>query len=293
MVRRSRRESLVSEEWATVVVVAEVDEYELVSGLLWAAGVAGIEEIEQPDGRIELRAGCRAEVVEDVRRSLTERWSLDVERTEGDAGLDEWREHAVAWRAGERFVVVPAWQPPPEWITGADIVLVVDPDRSFGSGSHPTTRSCLVAVERRVRPGMVVADVGCGSGVLAIAAARRGASAVHAVDTDPRAVTATEANAQRNGVGARVRAMVGSVEQLDAGRHDVVLANIGAATLCELAPALCALVTTEGVLVLSGVLDTQTAAVIDAHGAFGFVPAQLERDGEWCTIELRRGDGSD
>lgn len=283
----------MSEEWATVVLVVESDERELVSGLLWEAGVAGIEEIDQPDGRIELRVGCRAEVAEDVRRSLTERWSLDVERTEGDAGLDDWREHAVAWRAGERFVVVPAWQPPPEWITGADVVLVVDPHRSFGTGSHPTTRSCLAAVERLVRPGMVVADVGCGSGVLAIAAARRGASVVRAVDTDVQSVAVTEANAQRNGVGTRVQAMVGSVEQLDAGRHDVVLANIGAATLCELAPQLCALVTPEGVLVLSGVLDNQAAAVIDVHGAVGFEVAHLERVGEWCTIELRRGDGSD
>lgn len=283
----------MSEQWATVVLVVETDERELVSGLLWEAGVAGIEEIDQPDGRIELRAGCRVEVVEDVRRSLTERWSLDVDRTEADAGLDDWRDHAVAWRAGQRFVVVPAWQPPPEWITGADIVLVIDPDRSFGSGSHPTTRSCLAAVERLVRPGAVVADIGCGSGVLAIAAARRGALEVHAVDTDPQAVDATVANAARNGVGPRVHASVGPLDRLEAAHHDVVLANIGAATLRELAPSLCRLVTLDGSLVLSGVLDVQTAAVVDAHARFGFVVTDLERDGEWCTLELRRGRGSD
>lgn len=283
----------MSEEWSTVVLVVESDERELVSGLLWEAGVAGIEEIDQPDGRIELRAGCRSDVVENVRRSLTERWSLDVDRVEADAGLDDWREHAVAWRAGERFVVVPAWQPPPEWITGADVVLVVDPDRSFGSGSHPTTRSCLAAVERLVRPAMVVADVGCGSGVLAIAAARRGATAVHAVDTDPQAIAATEANAARNGVGTRVHASVGSVDRLEVGRHDVVLANIGADTLCGLAPVLCALVAPGGTVVLSGVLDTQSAAVIEAHAINGFDVVHLDRDDEWCTIELRRPDGSD
>lgn len=283
----------MSEEWATVVLVVEPDERDLVSGLLWAAGVAGIEEIDQPDGRTELRAGCRSEVVDDVRRSLTERWSLDVDRIEPDAGLDDWREHAVAWRAGERFVVVPAWQPPPEWITGADIVLVVDPDRSFGSGSHPTTRSCLAAVERLVRPGMVVADIGCGSGVLAIAAARRGAQSVHAVDTDPGAVAATEANALRNGVGARVQVSVGSVDRLAPGGHDVVLANIGAATLCDLAPVLCGLVAPGGTLVLSGVLDIQSTGVIEAHADVGFEVVHLGHDGEWCTIELRRRDGSD
>lgn len=283
----------MSDEWSTIVLVVEPDERDLVSGLLWEAGVAGIEEIDQPDGRIELRAGCRSDVVEDVRRSLTERWSFDVDRTEADAGLDDWRQHAAAWRAGARFVVVPAWQPPPEWITGADIVLVVDPDRSFGSGSHPTTRSCLAAVERLVRPGMVVADVGCGSGVLAIAAARRGASAVHAVDTDPQAITATEANAARNGVGTRVQATVGSVDRLAVGRHDVVLANIGAATLCEIAPDLCASVAPGGTLVLSGLLDTRSASVVEAYSTLGFVVAHLDRDDEWCTLELRRHDGSD
>ena len=283
----------MNDAWATVVVVVEPHECDLVAGLLWESGVAGIEEIDQPDGRVELRAGCRAEVVDDVRRLLTERWSVDVDRVAADAGLDDWREHAEAWRAGERFVVVPAWQPPPDWITGADVVLVVDPDRSFGSGSHPTTRACLAAVERLVRPGMVVADVGCGSGVLAIAAARRGALEVHAVDTDPQAVDATSANAERNSVGARVRVSTGSVDLLEPGRHDVVMANIGAATLRSVAPLLSALVAPGGALVLSGVLDSQSDEVIDAYAPCGLDVMRLDRDGDWCTVELRRRDGSD
>lgn len=289
----------VTDDWATVVVVVEPDEYDVVTGLLWDAGVAGVEEIPQADGRVELRAGCRSAEVERVRRTLTEGFvaaralAVSVESVAADAGLDEWRDHATAWRAGARFVVVPAWQPPPDWITGADIVLVVDPAHAFGSGSHPTTRACLAAIERRVRPGDVVADVGCGSGVLAVAAARRGAVEVRAVDIDPQAVVATTANAARNGVGPLVHASRSGTEHLAPHRFDVVVANIGAATLCESAPMIGALPTPEGVLVLSGVLASQVDAVDRAYAAHGFVVERTESDGDWCTLELRRADRAD
>lgn len=289
----------VTDDWATVVVVVEPDEYDVVTGLLWDAGVAGVEEIPQSDGRIELRAGCRSAEVERVRRTLTEGFiaaralAVSVESVAADTGLDEWRDHATAWRAGARFVVVPAWQPPPDWITGADIVLVVDPAHAFGSGSHPTTRACLAAIERLVRPGDVVADIGCGSGVLAVAAARRGAVEVRAVDIDPQAVVATTANAARNGVGPLVHASRSGTEHLAPDRFDVVVANIGAATLCESAPMIGALPTPEGVLVLSGVLASQVDAVDRAYAAHGFVIERTESDGDWCTLELRRADRAD
>lgn len=274
-------------EWATVVVVAEPHEVDLAVGLLWEAGVAGIEEVVQPDGRVELRAGCEFDRVDGVRRVLTERWSVDVESTPADAGLDRWRDHAAAWRAGERFVVIPAWQPPPEWVTHTDVVLVVDPDRSFGSGSHPTTRLCLSAVERLVRPGAVVADVGCGSGVLAIAAARRGASDVYAIDVEPGAVVATARNSARNGVGTTVRASGDAVSDLPAGTFDVVLANIGAAVLRDLAADFAAALAPDGVLVLSGVLDVQVDGVLAAFADCGLRPDRIDADGDWRALELR------
>ena len=274
-------------EWATVVVVAEPDEVELVTSLLWDAGVAGIEEIDQPDGRVELRAGCTADVVDDVRRVLTARFTVGVQSTAADAGLDDWRDHAAAWRAGERFVVVPAWQAPPDWVTGSDIALVIDPAHSFGSGSHPTTRLCLAAIERTVRPGTTVADIGCGSGVLSIAAARRGAVEVQAVDIEADAVAATVANADRNGVGAIVRASDVSPAALAAGTFDVVVANIGAGALRSMAVELAALLASDGVLVLSGVLTAQADEVRSAFEATGLVLVGSAVDEDWVALELR------
>lgn len=276
--------------WATVVVVAEPDEVDLVSGLLWDAGVAGIEEIVQPDGRVELRAGCEAEVLDEVRRVLTDRWVVAVDAVGADVGLDDWRDHASAWRAGERFVVVPAWQAPPEWVTHADIALVIDPGHSFGSGSHPTTRLCLAGVERLVGPGARVADIGCGSGVLAIAAARRGARPVVAIDIAEEAVVATTANAARNGVASVVHTSTDPMSALAPCGFDVVVANIGAAVLRSSAPDLVGLLAADGVLLLSGVLDEQADAVVDAYVALGPMSVRTDVEGEWCALELRRVD---
>jgi ribosomal protein L11 methyltransferase len=244
-------------EWSTVVVIVDVAEADVVSGLLWSVGVAGVEERVFDDDRVELRAGVASDGVHDVRTALGDRWPVMVESVAVDEGLDAWREHAQASRAGDRIVVVPVWQSTPEWVSADDLVLSIDPGHTFGSGSHPTTRMCLVAIEANLAPVSVVADIGCGSGVLSMAAARLGAVRVDAIDIDKRAVAETVANAERNGVGATVDSSTGVVRSLGRGRHDLVVANIGAATLVSMASDLSALVAPGGVLVLSGVLDGQ------------------------------------
>jgi ribosomal protein L11 methyltransferase len=276
-------------EWSTVVVIVDVAEADVVSGLLWSVGVAGVEERVFDDDRVELRAGVASDGVHDVRTALGDRWPVMVESVAVDEGLDAWREHAQASRAGDRIVVVPVWQSTPEWVSADDLVLSIDPGHTFGSGSHPTTRMCLVAIEANLAPVSVVADIGCGSGVLSMAAARLGAVRVDAIDIDKRAVAETVANAERNGVAARVDSSINSVGSLGHGRHDLVVANIGAATLVSLAIDLCALVTPGGVLVLSGVLDEQVDAVADAYLAHGFTVRDTMADGEWRALVLRAG----
>jgi ribosomal protein L11 methyltransferase len=276
-------------EWSTVVVIVDVAEADVVSGLLWSVGVAGVEERVFDDDRVELRAGVASDGVHDVRTALGDRWPVMVESVAVDEGLDAWREHAQASRAGDRIVVVPVWQSTPEWVSADDLVLSIDPGHTFGSGSHPTTRMCLAAIEANLAPVSVVADIGCGSGVLSMAAARLGAVRVDAIDIDERAVAETVANAERNGVAARVDSSINSVGSLGHGRHDLVVANIGAATLVSLAIDLCALVTPGGVLVLSGVLDEQVDAVADAYLAHGFTVRDTMADGEWRALVLRAG----
>ena len=161
-------------------------------------------------------------------------WSPVVLAADDDGYLDAWRTWAAPIRAGRGVVLHPAWIPMPDPPAAGDLVVVLDPGRAFGSGSHESTRLAVAAIEDLGVPGARVLDVGCGSGVLAVVAALLGAAEVVAVDVDPEAVAATEANAAANGVADRVRARSSPVAELDEP-YDVVVANIGGRTLFDLA----------------------------------------------------------
>jgi ribosomal protein L11 methyltransferase len=160
-------------------------------------------------------------------------------------------------RIGARLWIVPSWHEAP----AEGVVLRLDPGLAFGTGSHPSTRLVLAWLERVLAPGAAVLDYGCGSGILAIAAAKLGAARVDAVDLDPDALAATGANARAN------RAAVGvfAPDRLPLGAYDVVLANILAQPLILLAPLLAARTRTGGLIVLSGILEAQTGEVAAAY----------------------------
>ena len=158
-------------------------------------------------------------------------------------------------RVSERLWIVPSWHESPD---PAAINLILDPGMAFGTGSHPTTRLCLEWLERTVSPSCSVLDYGCGSGILAIAAARLGAGRVAGVDIDPQAVASARANAERNEVSAL---FADSAEPV-AGEYDLVVANILSNPLRVLAPAICAHVRSGGCLALSGILREQAEEII-------------------------------
>lgn len=161
-------------------------------------------------------------------------------------------------RVSGRLWIVPSWHESPD---PAAINLILDPGMAFGTGSHPTTRLCLEWLERTVKPGDSVLDYGCGSGILAIAAAKLGAAQVAGVDIDPQAVEAANANAERNGV---VAVFADSAAPL-AGEYDVVVANILSNPLRVLAAAICAHVRSGGRLALSGILREQADEIIAVY----------------------------
>jgi ribosomal protein L11 methyltransferase len=169
-------------------------------------------------------------------------------------------------RVSERLWIVPSWHESPD---PAAINLILDPGMAFGTGSHPTTRLCLEWLERHVTAGCSVLDYGCGSGILAIAAARLGAGPVAGVDIDPQAVEAARANAERNGVAAL---FADSAEPV-AGEYDVVVANILSNPLRVLAPAICAHVRPGGRLALSGILREQVDEIIAIYAQW--IPLQV------------------
>ena len=178
-------------------------------------------------------------------------------------------------RVSERLWIVPSWHDAPD----ADAInLILDPGMAFGTGSHPTTRLCLEWLERNVGSGDSLLDYGCGSGILAIAAARLGAARVAGVDIDPLAVDAARANAERNGVSAL---FADSAEPV-AGEYDLVVANILSNPLRVLAPAICAHVRRGGRLALSGILAEQAEEIIGIYATWLPLAVADSRDGWVC-----------
>jgi ribosomal protein L11 methyltransferase len=225
-----------------------------------------------------------------------------------------WKQHYTIQRVGERTVIVPSWleyQDRP-----GDIVLRLDPGMAFGTGLHPTTQLCLAFLERYVRPGMTALDLGCGSGILAIAAARQGATVV-ALDTDPIAVTATRENAARNDVADLVDVAEGSLgggaafghwlggsfvssplsvaareEQRTTGNgqptFDIIVANIIARVLAALAQDLKAALAPGGMLISSGIIAEREDEVAAAFAAAGLAPVERRQEGDWVALVHRK-----
>ena len=178
----------------------------------------------------------------------------------------------------EEFWIVPTWHEPP---AAARHIIRLDPGLAFGTGTHPTTRMCLRWIARQPMQGQRVLDYGCGSGILAIAAALFGATSVDAVDIDPAAVEAARANAAANGVQ-----IAAGLPELARGRYRSVLANILATPLKMLAPLLCAHVAPGGSLVLAGILERQADELTAAYAPHAALEVADREDG-WILMTAR------
>ncbi len=202
---------------------------------------------------------------------------------------EAWKEHFPVIRVGRRLVIRPTWRHRRR--RAGDVVVVLDPGMAFGTGLHPTTRLCLAAMEALADGGALagsrVLDVGCGSGILAIAAARLGAASVLGVDTDPIAVEATRANARANRLSGRIRARAGSVPTGERP-FDVVLANLIASLLVRLAGDLAGELRPGGSLVASGIFADRESDVRAALEGAGLTIAERTADGEWVALDARR-----
>ena len=207
-----------------------------------------------------------------------------------------WKRHVRVMRIGRRIVIRPTWRRHRRM--PGDVVIAMDPGMAFGTGLHPTTRLCLAGIERWADEGLLerggardgrarLLDVGCGSGVLAIAAGLLGAGELVGVDTDPIAIDATLANARRNRIGRRVRAWVGSVPT-DAGPFDLVAANLVASVLIAIAPSLQGELRPGGRLLASGIFVDREGDVRSALAAAGLSIVRREAEGEWVAIDMER-----
>ncbi|HEY7782552.1 MAG TPA: 50S ribosomal protein L11 methyltransferase [Ktedonobacterales bacterium] len=228
---------------------------------------------------------------------------VTVRRVAEEDWANAWKEHYQVLHLGARTVIKPSWR---TYTPRADEVVVeLDPGMAFGTGLHPTTRTCLRLLEEVVRPGDCVLDVGTGSGILGIAALKLGAARVLAVDVSAVAVETARANAAANGLGERMDVrlatlrgaasapfapLAADVAVLDDedGTFDVVVANIIARVIADLAPALIRAIRPGGVLIASGILDERIDIAEAPLREAGLVNIERVPEGDWMSVTGRR-----
>jgi ribosomal protein L11 methyltransferase len=276
--------------------VAE-EEADEASAVLFELGAAGVEERDATT--LARGAAGRTTLVGSFERlddaiaathHLREAWSPRIEEVVGDAWRDEWKKYFEPFRICPGVVVRPPWRE--HAAAHGDTVVVLEPGRAFGTGLHETTSLVAEALAGRALEGVSVLDVGCGSGVLALVALALGAAHVRAIDVDPDAVAVTCENAERNAMSARLQSDQTSVATVS-GSFGLVLANIDAKTLVDLAPALIDRVSPGGLLVLSGILSPEVGStqLADVRRAFGSLEEQqLDARGEWVALRMGKPD---
>ncbi|MFW2389031.1 MAG: 50S ribosomal protein L11 methyltransferase [Polyangiales bacterium] len=273
-----------------VTIHVRAEQVELAQLLLWELGATGLEERDQTTivrgsltGASVIIAAFSDEV--SAQRAFDEirgEYKAEMTYVPQEDWATEWRRGFGAQRIGKRLLLHPSWEPADS--EPGDVVLTIDPENAFGSGDHETTRLVLQVLDERVRGGERVLDVGCGSGVLSIAAVRLGAASAVGTDIDADAVAVARRNANLNGVADRASFSTEPLAELP-GLSDIVLANIETRVLVQMPGDLQAHLAEDGVLVLSGILRTEREDLLAAYPTMK-LEACFE-EGEWCACVLR------
>ncbi|MEZ5535733.1 MAG: 50S ribosomal protein L11 methyltransferase [Thiolinea sp.] len=269
--------------WQQVICQTTVQHQEAISELLESAGAASVtlqDAADQPvleplPGETPLWDNLIITGLYPANEDLTELLlmlelqrssgiisNVKLEQLEDRPWVREWMSNFHPMQFGERLWIYPSWSEPPD---DASIKILLDPGLAFGTGTHPTTALCLSWLDGEDLQGKSVLDYGCGSGILAIAAAKLGASKVIATDIDPQALQATRDNAQRNDISEQ-QIHTCLPEDLEQVTYDVVVANILAGPLVKLAPEILSHLKTGGRLALSGILQEQSDMVSNTYG---------------------------
>ena len=276
--------------WVLTVETPTEHEYDVVEELVRM----GCPSVRELDGGVEayLPEPDRpaVEAVVDVQQRLARAAGADRVRIswrfeDAQDWSRLWREGLRARRVGERMWVTPSWDR--DAVDPQGIAIVVDPAMAFGTGEHGTTRGCIRLLEPIVRDGMHVLDVGTGTGVLAVAAAKLGAARVHGVDFDPEAIENAEGTVRENGVANRITLETREVDdaylRATPAAWDLILANVLSGVLKPLLPAFRSAMRPGARLILSGILQTEADDVVAAARAAGFGLEREDREDEWWS----------
>jgi ribosomal protein L11 methyltransferase len=287
-------------QWAELSALVKETAVEQVSAILGKFGQGGAT-VEEWESEIDGRKSFIVKIYLPNKRTLKKTESeivsqlsnlpFKVELAERLIKPDDWfdslKQHFGIQEIGERFIVKPSWIPErlPE---STRIVLELDPGAAFGTGLHPTTRLCLIRLEKELKPGIKVFDLGTGTGILSIAAAKLGAKEVHAVDIDSVSVSAARNNIQTNGVSGKVTVSRGTLSLASQATLknscDMVLANISVKVISALAGRIAAILKTEGKVVCSGINTQGLDEALISLSLAGLKIQAIDRDGEWHAI---------
>ena len=280
-----------SERHPFVTLRVPLARLELAQLRLWELGATGLEERDQTtiareptDGDVMVYAAFEDEAA--ALHALNEvraEYEADLVYVPHQNWATEWRRGFSAQRIGQRLLLHPSWEPAES--KPGDVVLTIDPENAFGSGDHETTRLVLGLLDARIEGNERVLDVGCGSGILSIAAIRLGAASSIAIDIEDDAVVVTERNAGLNGVESSIDASTTPLDAID-GAYDLVLANIETRVLVQMPDALRARMAPGATLILSGILRKERDELLEAYASMHL--EELVEEGEWCACVLRQ-----
>lgn len=285
-------------KWLEITVTTASPAAEAVANILFESRSVGIEEMHAGAGALRLRGylpvgPSTAVTVEAIRArvfSLPEFGldigpaSIETAEVDDEGWADAWKAHFRPFTVGRRLWITPTWDrtPPP---AGA-VVIELDPGMAFGSGLHPSTQMCLEVLDQRLRPGDAILDVGAGSGILSIAAAKLGASRVLAIDADPVAVAVARANVARNDLAALVRVQEGDLLAGVRDAADLLVANLTVDLHLIFLPTARPHLAPGGVLAASGITENRAQDVEAAARATGLATVQTLRSAEWRCLVL-------
>ena len=270
-------------EWLSIRVIVPADERPRALDALFAAGALAV--IEEDDAiSSSFPPGTDGAAVEAAVRRAAPGATVTAERLPPVDWAVEWKKGLAAHRVGELIVA-------PPWLAEGhdpDALIVIEPAMAFGTGDHASTRGALRLMERTVHLGDRVADLGSGSGVLAIAAVKLGASRVAAIENDPQAIGTLEANLARNGVSAHVRAIEGDAATLLplVAPVDLILANIAAPVITDLLPVFEASLSPRGRAVIAGVLLEERDALRERLRSRGWSVASEDIEDLWWSARI-------
>ena len=319
--------------WIQAVIYTSAEGIEPVSGRLYQLGINGIEIEDEADFKSFLEENRSAwdyvdeellqakacetnvkfyvtadsagrETIGEVERSLAQLKAMDEDGVFGRlelafSNVDEedwannWKQYFKPLTVGEKILILPEWETLEKETDRT--VFVINPGMSFGTGSHHTTRLCLERLEKYIKPGMNVLDLGCGSGILSQVALLLGAASATAVDIDPNAAKIARENAERNGISEdRYRIFAGNVledeelvKQLADRKYDLVLANIVADVIIALAPQIPVYLKEKGVYITSGIITDRGDEVMETYKKLGMTLENKSQSGDWLALDYK------